>query len=144
MDKIPKINNKIDAGSLSDRDEAIREVCAKLVPGWLKVDRSKMTVRVISGGITNNLFVVAVNDLSLNLQPMRALVRVYGLNTELIIDRQVECETFEYLGRLGIGPRLYGVFGNGRIEQFFEARTLEPSQMGEREPIDFLAMIATA
>ena len=144
MDSVPKSTEEIDAGNLVERDDKIRRVCANLVPGWRKVPLSQMSVRVVSGGITNNLFVVVVDDLYLNLRFKRALVRVYGKNTEHIIDRESECEIFEFLGRLGVGPLLHGVFGNGRIEQFFEAKALEPSEMGQRAPVDFLAMIATA
>lgn len=31
--------------------------------------------------------------------------------------------------RYGIGPRVYGTFGNGRVEEFFESTTLIPSDV---------------
>ncbi len=38
---------------------------------------------------------------------------------------------------------MYGYFKNGRIEGFFDARPLEPSEMGQLEPRDMPALIGT-
>lgn len=43
---------------------------------------------------------------------------------EHLIDRESELGILRRLARKRIGPRLLGTFGNGRFEQFFQARTL--------------------
>ncbi|RLN83772.1 hypothetical protein BBJ28_00017897 [Nothophytophthora sp. Chile5] len=41
----------------------------------------------------------------------------------------------------GFAPTYYGRFTNGRIEGWLDARPLEPEEMGQSKPVDFLHMI---
>ncbi|KAG6401614.1 hypothetical protein SASPL_138478 [Salvia splendens] len=54
-------------------------------------------------------------------------VRLYGPNTEYVIDRQRELQAIPHLSAAGFGAKLLGVFGNGMVQSFIDARTLTPS-----------------
>lgn len=44
--------------------------------------------------------------------------------------------------RVGYAPPFHGRFSNGRIEGFLPARALEPQEMSERSPVNFVSLIA--
>jgi hypothetical protein len=44
---------------------------------------------------------------------------------------------FVLLSERKFGPRLYGVFTEGRLEEWFQLRTLGPSEMRESKPTAF-------
>ena len=54
----------------------------------------------------------------------RLLLRVYGAQSDHLIDRESELQVLRRLARKSIGPRLLGTFLNGRFEQFLYAKTL--------------------
>jgi len=111
-----------------------------LGPSWAAATPATAKVDMITGGITNALYRVAVAGAS----PAAVLVRVFGDKTEVLIDRVLDNFTFGYLGSLGVGPWCYGVFGNGRVEAWLPARSLSPPEMGQLAPVDFVAAIARA
>ena len=62
------------------------------------------------------------------------LLRIYGRSTDSLVSRPKELYTLHVLSsQYDIGPRIYGTFDNGRIEEFFESTTLTPSDI--RDPI---------
>lgn len=97
----------------------------------------EISTEQLQGGITNLLWKVT-NDMGAS-----CLVRAYGENTEVMIDREKECLVFAELSKRGFGPKLWGRFANGRVEGYFDAKALDPpSKMGERVPVDFPVLIA--
>ena len=54
----------------------------------------------------------------------KLLLRIYGSQSDHLIDREGELQILKRLRRKNLGPRLLGTFTNGRFEQFFYARTL--------------------
>lgn len=118
------------------RADGICHVCRQLVDGWSADPDTHLSIRTISGGITNLLFAVTNRGKTV-------LVRIFGANTDVMIDREGEAKVFAVLSHNGFGPYLHGSFSNGRIEGFFSnAPNLEPNQMGERSPIDYPTLIA--
>eukprot|EP00485_Elphidium_margaritaceum_P013166 CAMPEP_0202694752 /NCGR_PEP_ID=MMETSP1385-20130828/8531_1 /ASSEMBLY_ACC=CAM_ASM_000861 /TAXON_ID=933848 /ORGANISM="Elphidium margaritaceum" /LENGTH=446 /DNA_ID=CAMNT_0049350651 /DNA_START=28 /DNA_END=1368 /DNA_ORIENTATION=+ len=83
--------------------------------------QSDYTLRVVQGGITNLLFLMTPksNDNTALKSRKHILIRVYGENTEVLIDRPRDERIFYDLGKVGFGPQLYGLFGNGRIEEWY-------------------------
>jgi ethanolamine kinase len=116
------------------------------IMGWDKDDGIK--IEAIQGGITNLLWKVSNVTKNNNttttpaIQYPVCLVRVYGANTEAMIDRDRERVLFNILSDLQIGPKLHGEFGNGRIEGYFDGLPLDHKFMGSTSPIDFPALIA--
>ncbi|KAK9240890.1 kinase-like domain-containing protein [Lipomyces kononenkoae] len=62
---------------------------------------------------------------SLRIQHVpQLLLRIYGPNTSQIIDRSTELALLKRLSGQNIGPRILGIFSNGRFEKFLKAQTL--------------------
>jgi choline kinase len=58
------------------------------------------------------------------------LLRIYGPSSSSLISRPRELHTLHILSsRYCIGPRVYGTFGNGRIEEYFDSVTLTASNL---------------
>ncbi|KAF9613208.1 hypothetical protein IFM89_006309 [Coptis chinensis] len=107
----------------------IISLCKDLFKKWSVLDDSHFAVETVSGGITNLLLKVSVkeddgSDFSLT-------VRLYGPNTEFVIDRNRELQAIGYLSAAGFGAKLLGVFGNGTVQSFIDARTLSPLDMSK-------------
>ncbi|GAV63284.1 Choline_kinase domain-containing protein, partial [Cephalotus follicularis] len=113
--------------SLSDMKPRVLELCKDLFNQWSTLDDSRFFVETIAGGITNLLLKVTVKEE--NGENVAVTVRLYGPNTEYLINRQKELEAIKYLSVAGFGAKLLGVFGNGMVQSFIDARTLTPPDM---------------
>lgn len=60
------------------------------------------------------------------------VVRVFGLQTDKLIDRSREQDILLQLNKAGFGAQVLAAFDNGRIEEFLNMRTLEPKDMTAR------------
>ncbi|XP_035816282.1 probable ethanolamine kinase-like isoform X2 [Zea mays] len=106
-----------------------RGLCKELVKGWSSIDSSRFSIETVSGGITNLLLKVSVKGNNGN--DSSVTVRLYGPNTDLVIDRKRELQAIPYLSAAGFGARLLGMFENGVVQSFIYARTLSPADMKE-------------
>jgi len=78
-----------------------------------------LDIVTISGGLTNKLYLIKKNkDISCFDKDHAVIIRLYGAGTDLIIDRKVENCVFAQLSTRGIGPTFFGLFQNGRVEEF--------------------------
>ncbi|KIO21274.1 hypothetical protein M407DRAFT_80552, partial [Tulasnella calospora MUT 4182] len=58
------------------------------------------------------------------------LVRIYGPSTSTLVNRANELFTLYKLSSIyRIGPRVFGTFGNGRVEEFFDSRALTVDEL---------------
>jgi ethanolamine kinase len=73
----------------------------------------------LQGGITNRLYAFADST----KEGKNILVRIYGDNTELFIDRDADNQIFSQLSALNFGVHLLGTFVNGRVEEFLPCTT---------------------
>ncbi|KAG5035164.1 hypothetical protein AAZX31_04G135600 [Glycine max] len=108
----------------------VLKLCKDMFKAWSNLDDSRFVVEKISGGITNLLLKVSVKQE--NCIEETITVRLYGPNTEYIIDRQRELQATKYITAAGFGAKWLGIFGNGMVQSFINAQTLSPSDM--REP----------
>ncbi|MED6179868.1 hypothetical protein PIB30_004923 [Stylosanthes scabra] len=106
------------------------DLCKDMFKEWSNLDDSCFLVERISGGITNLLLKVSVKEE--NRVDVSIAIRLFGLNTDNIIDRQRELQAIKYISAAGFGAKWLGVFGNGMVQSFINAYTLTPSDM--REP----------
>ncbi|KAH9330389.1 hypothetical protein KI387_002497, partial [Taxus chinensis] len=58
-------------------------------------------------------------------------VRVFGPNTEIVIDRERELQAIYYLSGAGFGAKMLGIFANGMVQSFIDASTLAPTDMSK-------------
>ncbi|CDP10387.1 unnamed protein product [Coffea canephora] len=128
---IPSSSLTIDHSlSPSDMKPRIVELCKDLFKKWSNLDESHFSVERVSGGITNLLLKVSVVEKNGNI--VNITVRLYGPNTEYVINRERELQAIPYLSAAGFGAKLLGIFANGMVQSFIDARTLAPPDM--REP----------
>lgn len=87
-------------------------------------------IQQMSGALTNAIFkvdppsVVILKNLGLhNTIFPSLLLRIYGPNVESLIDRDYELKILVKLSKQNIGPKLFGCFTNGRVEQFLDNAT---------------------
>lgn len=78
--------------------------------GWSNVEVAPLT-----GGLTNVLY-------TCDSIGQRVVYRIYGGSCEL--NRKEEAAMAKMLGQRGLGPIIYGMWDNGRIEQFMPGKCL--------------------
>uniref|UniRef100_A0A2P2KNU4 ethanolamine kinase n=1 Tax=Rhizophora mucronata TaxID=61149 RepID=A0A2P2KNU4_RHIMU len=117
--------------SLSDVSPLVIELCKDLFKKWSELDDSCFSVETVSGGITNLLLKVTVKEENGN--ELMITVRLYGPNTDYVINRERELQSIKYLSAAGFGAKLLGVFGNGMVQSFINARTLTPADMRKKK-----------
>ncbi|XP_030223051.1 ethanolamine kinase 1 isoform X2 [Gadus morhua] len=111
----------------------ILELLKTLRPQWKTED---IQMKVFTEGITNCLTGCYVGS----LQEACVLVRVYGRNTELYVDRQREVEMFQLLHAHHCGPLIYCSFHNGICYEFVRGEVLDDRLL--RQPSIFRLIAA--
>jgi choline kinase len=62
--------------------------------------------------------------------PPTLLLRIYGPSSDALISRSEELRILTVLStQYGLGPKVYGTFENGRVEQFFPSRALHAEEL---------------
>ncbi|TFY65275.1 hypothetical protein EVG20_g5659 [Dentipellis fragilis] len=91
------------------------------VPSWSQstINPEALVIRKVSGSLTNAVFFVSSST------SRTLLLRIYGPSSGELISRPRELHTLHILSSTyHLGPRVYGTFDNGRVEQYFESVTL--------------------
>ncbi|PKA47070.1 ethanolamine kinase [Apostasia shenzhenica] len=128
MRSIPSSSISVDTSlSLPEMKPRIIDLCKVLFGKWSSIDSSQFSIETVAGGITNLLLKVTVKDAS--GIDASLTVRLYGPNTDLVIDRKRELQALPHLSAAGFGARLLGLFSNGMVQSFINARTLENDDM---------------
>lgn len=112
---LPQDYFKKDVANMIQSLKVPRWYARGLVESPLKMESLRLTK--IAGAMTNAIFKVEYPALP------SLLLRVYGSNNDMIIDREYELQVLARLSVQHIGPSLYGCFLNGRFEQFLENAT---------------------
>ncbi|XP_012385203.1 choline/ethanolamine kinase isoform X6 [Dasypus novemcinctus] len=109
---------------------------------WRLVRPEELRVNPVSGGLSNLLFRCSLPDHlpSVGEEPREVLLRLYGAILQGVDSLVLESVMFAILAERSLGPQLYGVFPEGRLEQYIPSRTLKTREL--REPV-FSAAIAT-
>lgn len=94
----------------------------------LKGDTSKITLKTMAGGITNSVYM-------LKTPTKKSIVRIYGNNTEQIIDRVSEQANIRKANLI----KIYASFDNGMVCSFQEGRTIDVPMMSDPLISDKLA-----
>jgi len=100
-------------------------LAARLVPAWAGVNAGVVRGEAVSGGLTNQL-------LRLSAGPERPilLLRLYGADMGLFVDRALEVAVIVQANAAGLGAPVLASFANGRFELFFtSAVTAHPADV---------------
>jgi len=131
--KIKLDARQYDLPESSFRAELLKILLELNVPSWTtqQIAPKHIVVTKVSGALTNAVFFVSCPSALPSLQTL--LLRVYGPSSGLLISRPRELHTLHILSsRYKIGPRVYGTFDNGRIEEYFDSVTLTSADI--RDP----------
>jgi len=99
------------------------------VPLWSNsaITPQSLKISKVSGSLTNAVFFVSCPSVSL---APTILLRIYGPSSGSLISRPRELHALHILSsRYHIGPRVYGTFENGRVEEYFDSVTLTASDL---------------
>lgn len=109
-------------------------ICREYLGGqWKGIDFDDLFVERISGGLSNYLYKCEINRERFQMsdsEPSKILLRLYGENhnsNSLISLKDVMVSAM--LSDFKLGPKLYGFFPLGRLEQFVEAPCLDQNDM---------------
>ncbi|PGH21537.1 hypothetical protein AJ80_03205 [Polytolypa hystricis UAMH7299] len=109
---------------------ALRLVLA-LFPDWEHADGKIEFVR-FTDGITNTLLKIIRRAPGLSEEQIdneAVLMRAYGNNTEIIIDRQREARSHALLASRGLAPPLLARFKNGLLYRFIQGQVTSPNDL---------------
>ncbi|CAF1449100.1 unnamed protein product [Adineta ricciae] len=109
------------------------EWCQNFLSGaWTTITVEQMRMDRITGGLSNYLYCCSLPDNieTQNNEPRKILLRIYGESHRqhrgtLLID-SVVCTL---LSERKIGPRVHGIFPEGRLEEFVDAESLLASEI---------------
>lgn len=122
MDEILVIEATVSTESLEK--DAI-SLIKHIQPEWGSDD---VRIKKFTDGITNTLVGLYHKDTPTDI----LLMRIYGHNTHLLIDREAEKSNFRLLHTAGLAPRLYAEFDNGLVYQYVKGVTTTPDTI--RDP----------
>ncbi|KAM4617815.1 choline kinase alpha-like isoform 1-T1 [Discoglossus pictus] len=124
--------------------------CKEFLPGaWRGLDEERFQISIIRGGLSNMLFLCSLPEdvKSVSNEPRSVLLRIYGAILQMSCNKGDTQETqrenffqgaeamvmesvmFAILAERSLGPKLYGIFPQGRLEQFVPSRKLETEEL---------------
>ncbi|KAG8563687.1 hypothetical protein GDO81_016174 [Engystomops pustulosus] len=125
--------------------------CKEFLPGaWRFLEEERFHISVIRGGLSNMLFHCSLpeDEVCFGNEPRSVLLRLYGAILQMSCNKGENQETqrenffqgaaamvmesvmFAILAERSLGPKLYGIFPQGRLEQFIPSRKLETEELG--------------
>ncbi|KPI41193.1 Choline kinase [Cyphellophora attinorum] len=123
------------------KEDILRLTHTLKLKGWRRVpmeNAAGIEVARLSGALTNAVYVVkppkpaeidGEGGIAKGPKPKFLLLRIYGPQSDHLIDRAVELSILRRLAQKKIGPRLLGTFSNGRFEEYLHSVTLEAEDL---------------
>uniref|UniRef100_A0A8C8IT92 ethanolamine kinase n=1 Tax=Oncorhynchus tshawytscha TaxID=74940 RepID=A0A8C8IT92_ONCTS len=106
--------------------------CRDFLSGsWKSIPEADFQISIVSGGLSNLLFMCSLPDHAHTIgdEPRRVLLRVYGAILQGVDSLVLESVMFAILAERALGPRLYGIFPEGRLEQYLPSNRLRTEQL---------------
>ncbi|XP_077025423.1 choline/ethanolamine kinase isoform X2 [Tamandua tetradactyla] len=136
-------NRRRISGLSRDAERRAFQWCREHLGGaWRQVRPEELRVNPVSGGLSNLLFRCSLPEHlpSVGEEPREVLLRLYGAILQGVDSLVLESVMFAILAERSLGPQLYGIFPEGRLEQYIPSRSLKTQEL--REP-GLSAAIAT-
>ncbi|XP_055998413.1 choline/ethanolamine kinase-like isoform X4 [Ostrea edulis] len=119
-----------------NRTEDVKEKafrwCRKSLGGaWNQISKEDLQIKPISGGLTNRLYLCSLPDgtETEENEPFQVLMRVYGeiaQRNDYMLRNSV---IFALFSEKKKGPKLYGMYPEGRIEEYIPSRSLKRTEL---------------
>ncbi|XP_039923029.1 choline kinase alpha isoform X2 [Hirundo rustica] len=107
--------------------------CKEFLPGaWRGLREEQLHISPIRGGLSNMLFQCSLPDAIETVadEPRKVLLRLYGAILQMGAEAMVlESVMFAILAERALGPKLYGIFPQGRLEEFIPSRKLSTEEL---------------
>ncbi|XP_019784606.3 choline kinase alpha isoform X2 [Tursiops truncatus] len=107
--------------------------CKEFLSGaWRGLREDQFHISVIRGGLSNMLFQCSLPDTLATVgdEPRKVLLRLYGAILKMGAEAMVlESVMFAILAERSLGPKLFGIFPQGRLEQFIPSRRLDTEEL---------------
>ncbi|XP_015487036.1 choline kinase alpha isoform X2 [Parus major] len=107
--------------------------CKEFLPGaWRGLQEEQLRISPIRGGLSNMLFQCSLPDTIETVadEPRKVLLRLYGAILQMGAEAMVlESVMFAILAERALGPKLYGIFPQGRLEEFIPSRKLSTEEL---------------
>ncbi|XP_070686775.1 choline/ethanolamine kinase [Pempheris klunzingeri] len=119
-----------------DRDTRGRAFtwCRDFLSGsWKTIKEDDFQISIVSGGLSNLLYLCSLPDdvLSVGDEPRQVLLRIYGAILQGVDSLVLESVMFAILAERTLGPKLYGIFPEGRLEQYLPNTRMRTEQLSE-------------
>lgn len=111
--------------------EKTHVLCARFLGGaWKTACLDDIKINRVKGGMSNMLFLCRLteNHPPVKNEPDKVLLRVY-FNPETESHLVAESVIFTLLSERHLGPKLYGIFSGGRLEEYIPSRPLTTSEI---------------
>ncbi|GAA6093515.1 choline kinase alpha isoform X1 [Tachysurus ichikawai] len=126
--------------------------CKEFLHGaWRAIKEEDFQITIIRGGLSNKLFLCALpeDQRSIGDEPRNVLLRIYGAILQMSCNKGdsgqsntenhfqgaeamvMESVMFAILAERQLGPKLYGIFPLGRLEQYVPSRKLTTEELGD-------------
>ncbi|XP_041745378.1 choline/ethanolamine kinase-like [Coregonus clupeaformis] len=106
--------------------------CRDFLSGsWNCIPEADFQISVVSGGLSNLLYMCSLPDHAHTIgdEPRRVLLRVYGAILQGVDSLVLESVMFAILAERALGPQLYGIFPEGRLERYLPSNRLRTEQL---------------
>ncbi|XP_060543740.1 choline kinase alpha isoform X2 [Pantherophis guttatus] len=107
--------------------------CREFLRGaWRGLREDQLRITPIRGGLSNMLFQCSLPDTIETVadEPRTVLLRLYGAILQMGAEAVVlESVMFAILAERALGPKLYGIFPQGRLEEFIPSRKLDTEEL---------------
>uniref|UniRef100_A0A1A8EX13 Ethanolamine kinase n=3 Tax=Nothobranchius korthausae TaxID=1143690 RepID=A0A1A8EX13_9TELE len=126
--------------------------CREFLHGaWKNLPEEDFQITIIRGGLSNKLFLCSLPDSldSVGDEPRSVLLRLYGAILQMSCNKGdsrqsnkendfqgaeamvLESVMFAILAERELGPKLYGIFPQGRLEQYVPSRKLDTCELSD-------------
>ncbi|XP_054160921.1 choline/ethanolamine kinase-like [Oppia nitens] len=113
------------------RDQAY-DICRRFLSGeWNRISSDDMVFKTVSGGLSNYLYYCSLpsTHTPLNGEPSQVLLRMYGQLLDGNDTKVTDSVITMLLSERNLGPKLYGIFPGGRLEEYIPARAMHCSEL---------------
>ncbi|XP_046719796.1 choline/ethanolamine kinase isoform X2 [Silurus meridionalis] len=106
--------------------------CRSFLSGaWKTITEEDFEISIVSGGLSNLLYKCSLPDHvnPIDAEPSPVLLRIYGAILQGVDSLVSESVMFAILAERKLGPRLYGIFPEGRLEEYLPSKRLCTEQL---------------
>ncbi|XP_062246870.1 choline/ethanolamine kinase [Platichthys flesus] len=119
-----------------DRDTRSRAYawCRDFLSGsWKTIPEEDFEISIVSGGLSNLLYLCTLPEHvnSVGEEPRQVLLRIYGAILQGVDSLVLESVMFAILAERTLGPKLYGIFPEGRLEQYLPNTRMNTEQLSD-------------